>query len=167
MEYTGKYAKELAKCEAAIGDRPCALPVGRKVNLWFETVTHGGFAFLGEDKEIEHLRALLDEFGVPQTEEEYQEFLKKYSEFRKFGISQVWNNLAALKAQGGMGKLQIIELSKENTCPACGEKSLEPVWVVGDGNNHYGKQCSGCGSVYVLYYNNNNNFFGLRPATLR
>lgn len=54
----------------------------------------------------------------------------------------------------------------EMACPGCGEKHLEPVWVVGRGNNAYGQRCGGCHRVYVPYYNENAEQFGLRPAAL-
>jgi len=53
----------------------------------------------------------------------------------------------------------------EVPCPACGG-SMSTAWVVGRGNNHYGKKCDACNRAYVQYYNLNAQRFGLRPAAL-
>lgn len=58
------------------------------------------------------------------------------------------------------------ELPEFKGCPSCGEKRLVSVWVAGKGNNAYGVMCGNCKSVYVPYYNENADRFGLRPASL-
>ena len=62
-------------------------------------------------------------------------------------------------------QLEILPLPISN-CPACGY-SMSNVWVFGQGNNGYGRNCYTCNRVYIITFNPETRGFRFRPVSLK